>query len=109
MTTETAIAGRIRILDPVAEFQRGADILAPRVDDLNGKVLFLIDNLPEGHGQGQIGMNSLCVPLLEKLSQRFQFGEVTWKIKPKRGMQAPPEAMAEVAARAEVVINGSCT
>ncbi|MBI2987011.1 MAG: hypothetical protein HYY45_09615 [Deltaproteobacteria bacterium] len=109
MATERQKSARIRILDPVAVLEGAGQQLARRPQDLNGKVLVLFDNLPRGLGGGELGMNEIYERLQAKLEQRVSFAEVLWKIKPKRGAQAPSELMDEVVNQGQVVINGSCT
>lgn len=100
----------LRLLDPVAELARKPGELAPRVKDLNNRVLVFFDNLPTGAGGGDKVMNTFYQELRALLDERFQLADVRWTVKPERNAPAPKLLIEEVVTGgADVVVNGSCT
>lgn len=110
MTSLRTRTAPLRLLDPVGELARGPSDLAPRVRDLNNRVLMFYDNLPSGIGRGDKVMNNFYQELRALLEERYRFADVFWKIKPERGRPSPKHFIDDIiASGAEVVVNGSCT
>lgn len=99
------------VLDPTVDFLGLAKQakLAPKVDDLNGKVLGLLNH----HGLAVSGSTPGRDPFFEalkaKLGQRYQLKGVVWRTKPNLSRVAPREMLEEIAAQADVVVNGTCS
>ena len=89
----------IAILDPTARPRAKGVPTAPRVDDLNGKVLGILWNRkPNG--------DILLRRVKELLSERFRFGDTIWRQKFTASVPAGSEVIRELADSADVVING---
>ncbi|MEK7681331.1 MAG: hypothetical protein AAB502_06270 [Chloroflexota bacterium] len=99
------------VLDPTVDFKGLAKIanLAPKVDDLNGKVLGLLNH----HGSAVSGAANGRDPFFEAikstLEKRYKLKGVVWRTKPNLSRVAPKEMLEEIAAQADVVINGTCS
>ena len=110
MTNVRTRVAPLRLLDPVAELARQPAELAPRVKDLNSRVLVFFDNLPTGAGGGDKVMNTFYQEMRALLEERYRFADVRWTIKPERNAPSPKLLIDSiVAGGAEVVVNGSCT
>ena len=95
----------IEVLDPTAKTMTVELEIAPRVSDLNGKVLGLLSN-------GKPNFAIFLSRVEELLGQRFEFAEVVRidKAVVGSGVAAalPVDAMGEFAAKCDVVVNGMC-
>ena len=100
------IAKTIEVLDPTAKPISGAEFeIAPRVDDLNGKVIGLLDN-------GKPNFSIFLSHVEELLRHRFKPRETVYVDKRVAGdgfaAPLPAEPLGELAAKCDVVINGMC-
>ena len=95
----------IEVLDPTARTMTVELEIAPRVDDLNGKVIGLLNN-------GKPNFAIFLSRVEELLSQRFKFAEIVHVDKALAGSGVagplPADEMEKFAARCEVVVNGMC-
>jgi len=95
----------IEVLNPTASTMAVEMEIAPRVNDLNGKVIGLLNN-------GKPNFAIFLSRVEELLSQRFKFAEVVHVDKALAGggvaAPLPSGAMEEFAAKCEVVVNGMC-
>ena len=90
----------ITVLDPTAKPRASVMPIAPRVHDLNGKVVgFLWNGKPNG--------DILLLRIKEQLSQRFHFAGTSWQ--QKAGATVSADAVApiidELTRTSELVIN----
>ncbi|MBI2910435.1 MAG: hypothetical protein HYX92_22550 [Chloroflexi bacterium] len=86
----------IQILDPRAEPKTVRKRLAPRPDDLKGKVVGLLTNEWWSFGVAEKRFEEIL---------RDRYG-VTEFVRGKKHGAAPPEMMEEFVSRCDVVING---
>ena len=95
----------IEVLNPTARAVTVEQEIAPRVDDLNGKVIGLLNN-------GKPNFTIFLSRVEELLSQRFKFAEVVHVDKAIAGSGVaaplPADEMEKFAAKVEVVVNGMC-
>jgi hypothetical protein len=92
-----------KVWNPTGTVQEVKSRISPRIGDLNGKVLGILDN-------GKPNFDLFAARLEELLRRDFNFADV---VHLKKGTLAPhsrlPQTAAEeFAARCDVVINGSC-
>ena len=101
----------LRVLDPRAEFPcdvpAEARPLAPRVDSLRGKTVAILHHLSPAVG----GKCSGSDPFMESLGSLLEsrVAGVVWRLKPNHAQTGPRTLVDEVAAQADVVINGLCS
>lgn len=100
-----------RILDPSVEFKGLAKQanLAPKVGDLNGKVVGLLNHNSPVVGGTEVTRDPFFETLKARLEQRYRLRGVIWRHKPNPSRVAPTEMLDEIAAQADVVINGTCS
>jgi hypothetical protein len=89
----------LKVLNPTTGPARGRRVLAPRPATLDGAAIGVIWN---GRAYGDL----IISEVLDILKQRYQIGEVLFREKPFLGNIAPEPILAEMAARARVVITG---
>jgi hypothetical protein len=89
----------MRILDPTAGPARGRSGIAPRPGTLDDMTVGVIWN-------GRAWGDRILSEVLDLLKQRHRVREVVFREKPFLGNLAPEEILAEMAARANVVITG---
>jgi hypothetical protein len=90
--------GVITVLDPTGRATPRAFRQAPRLDDLNGKVLGILWN---GKPNGDI----LLRRIQESLARSFKLSGVIWRKKPAVDVPAK-EILRELALEADFIING---
>ena len=89
----------VTLLDPTSQGDVSAKFLAPRLDRLDGKVMGLLDITKNG--------SDIFLERIEELMRdRFDLGDVIHVKKPTFSRPAPPELLAELAERADFVIEG---
>jgi hypothetical protein len=93
----------INVLDPTAKTTAKQERMATGLDDLNGKVIGLVDNRKPNF--------DIFLERVEKaLCQRFQFAGIVRLKKGGTGATVPltPEEMKQLAPKCDVVVNGIC-
>ncbi|MFC1867482.1 hypothetical protein ACFL0H_05045 [Thermodesulfobacteriota bacterium] len=94
----------IEVLDPTAKAVGVGLEIAPRIDDLNGKVIGLLDN-------GKPNFDIFLARIEELLCQRFKFSDVV-RVSKGGGMSGAArlsvEQMDNFAAKCDAVVNGMC-
>jgi hypothetical protein len=93
----------IDVLDPTAKTTAKQERMATSLNDLNGKVIGLVDNRkPNFDIFLERVENALC--------QRFQFAEIVRLKKGGTGATVPltPEEMKQLAPKCDAVVNGIC-
>jgi hypothetical protein len=89
----------IAVLDPTAKSKVKEIPTAPRVNDLNGKVVgFLWNKKANG--------DLLLLRIKEQLSERFKLAGTNWHQKSSSGVPADRFIIEELVRTADVVING---
>ena len=89
----------VTLLDPTSQGDVSAKFLAPRLDSLDGKVMGLLDITKNG--------SDIFLERIEELMRdRFDLGDVIHVKKPTFSRPAPLELLAELAERADFVIEG---
>jgi hypothetical protein len=89
----------LKVLNPTAGPARGHSGIAPRPASLDDKIVGVIWN---GRAYG----DRILLEALDLLKQRFRVQEVLFREKPFLGNIAPEPILAELAAKAHVVITG---
>ena len=89
----------LKVLNPTTGLARGRRVLAPRPTTLDDAAIGVIWN---GRAYG----DRIISEALDILKQRYRIGEVLFREKPFLGNIAPESILAEMAARARVVITG---
>lgn len=89
----------LRVLNPTAGPARGRSGIAPRPGTLDDTTIGVIWN---GRAYG----DRILSEALDLLKQRHRIREVVFREKPFLGNIAPEEVLAEMAARANLVITG---
>jgi hypothetical protein len=89
----------LKVLNPTAGPARGTTGIAPRRRTLDDTTVGVIWN---GRAYG----DRILSEVLDLLKQRHRIREVVFREKPFLGNIAPDEILAEMAARANVVITG---
>lgn len=89
----------LKVLNPTARPARGASGIAPRPGTLDDTTIGVIWN---GRAYG----DRILSEVLDLLKQRHRIREVVFREKPFLGNIAPDEILAEMAARANLVITG---
>jgi hypothetical protein len=89
----------LKVLNPTAGPARGRRAMAPRPATLDGAAIGVIWN---GRAYGDL----IISEALDILKQRYRIGDVLFREKPFLGNIAPEPILAEMAARARVVITG---
>ena len=92
-------ATRIRVLDPTTEAVSSSMVLAPRVDDLNGKTVGLLAN-------GKRNADKFLEAVAQLLGERYQVRQVLARNKGNASRPAPAEMLDELALQCDVVITG---
>jgi hypothetical protein len=93
----------IDVLDPTAKTTAKQERMATGLNDLNGKVIGLVDNRKPNF--------DIFLERVEKaLCQRFQFAEIVRLKKGGTGATVPltPEEMKQLAPKCDAVVNGIC-
>ena len=100
MTTKT-----IEVLNPTAKATTAELEIAPRLDDLNGKVIGFLDNDKPNFG-------IFLSRVEELLCQNFKFAEIVHIRKrvvgSGAGLPLPANHMEKLIAKCDVVVNGMC-
>ncbi|MBI2910110.1 MAG: hypothetical protein HYX92_20910 [Chloroflexi bacterium] len=94
---KTAALGAEYLLNPVGEVDVLDIGLAPRVEELNGKIVAIIDN-------GKEYANVFLARLEKKLTEKYKFAEIIHDR--KRRSSGPAPRLKEIGQRADVVILG---
>ena len=94
-------AKTIEVLNPTGRTASLDLAIAPRVDDLNGKILGLIDN-------GKPNFDIFLSRVEELLSQKFRFADVIYAKKALTGMALDKDKMEKLVADCDVVVSGMC-
>jgi hypothetical protein len=89
----------LKVLNPTAGPARGRGGIAPRPTSLDGKTLGVIWN---GRAYG----DRLLHEAIDILKERYRLRDVLFREKPFLGNIAPEPILAEMAARADVVVAG---
>ena len=100
MTTQTTAPGRIRVLNPVGEVQARSVAPVPRQPDLAGKIVGFLDNR-------KANADVLFASIGELLRERYGAAGVVHRQKDYAAIGAPPELIADLAERCDVVIAGT--
>ncbi len=91
----------IEMLVPTVEARKGQGGLAPRVNDLDNKVIGFTDNRWETY-----------IPFLKRieelLSERYRSSRIVRKTKMTKSDRAPVNMIDELATSCQVIINGLC-
>ena len=91
----------IEVLDPTAKTMTVEREIAPRVNDLNGKVIGLLNN-------GKPNFDIFLSRVEELLCQKFKFAAIVRAQKGLVGISFPTDQMEKFAAECDVVVNGMC-
>lgn len=94
-----AARGKLVLMNPVGYLTAAETSVAPRVSDLDGKVVGFLFN---GHWAAPVVFKTVR----EKLVERFKFSEVVDKLKPKVGAPSPSEDIDDVASRCDLAVLG---
>jgi hypothetical protein len=87
------------LLDPMAPSNTSDKFLAPRLDDLNGKVMGLLDISKNG--------SDIFLDRVEELMrEHFDLADIVRVTKPTFGRPAPQELITELADRCNFVVEG---
>lgn len=89
----------LKVLNPTTGSARGTSGIAPRPGTLDDATIGVIWN---GRAYG----DRILSEVLDLLKQRHRIREVVFREKPFLGNIAPEEVLAEMAARANLVITG---
>jgi hypothetical protein len=89
----------LRLRDPVAGPTGAAFTHAPRLGDLTGRRLGLIDN-------SKMNSDRMLDEIARLFEERYRLSSVTRHRKAHSGMTVTPEAAEELAGRCDVVIAG---
>ena len=87
------------LLDPIAPNNVSEKFLAPRLDDLNGKVMGLLDISKNG---GDIFLDRVE----ELMREHFDLADVVRVTKPTFARPAPQELITELADQCDFVVEG---
>ena len=94
----------IEVLNPTATAVKVGLEIAQRINDLNGKVIGLLDN-------GKPNFDIFLARIEELLNQRFRFAEIVRAHKGagiSGGAPLADDQMEKFTAKCDVVINGMC-
>lgn len=96
----------MRIVLPQPTYRSEGMRLAPRPGTLTGKVIGFLDGWGRREEDGSFRMYPLMEELKNLLEERYRVAGTLWLKKPSISKPAPKEQIAELVARADVVING---
>lgn len=99
MVTESA-GSKIVVLNPVAAALPADVKLAPRPQDLNGKVLGLLNN-------SKFNAEALLDQIAALLADRYEFANVIKRSKPTASRPCPQDTVKELASLCDVIITSS--
>jgi len=88
----------ITVLDPTAKTRAARHELAPRLPELDGRVIGLLDNAKQN-------ADVLLSRVAEALSKRYRISGVVRHRKPKTAGDAPLPMLEDLAQRCNLVIN----
>lgn len=88
----------IVLLDPTAGPKVSEEQIAPRVNDLNGKVICFLNN-------GKPNADILLSRIEEVLSKQFKFSQVIRQNKGSVSRPVPEALIEELAGKCDVVVN----
>ena len=91
---------KLEVLDPTEEPIPAHAIVAPRPETLDGTVIGLLAN-------GKHNADSMLEMVYEVLADRYEFKEVVATSKGNASRPCPPDLMADLAKRCDIVITGS--
>ena len=93
------VTGTIVVLDPTVQSSVNEVYMAPRLDDLNGKVIsFLWNKKPNG--------DILLLRIKERLSQRFHLAGTNWHAeKLHESVASDADTIEEITSTSDLVIN----
>lgn len=91
---------RLEVLDPTEEPIPAHAIVAPRPETLDGAVVGLLAN-------GKPNADSMLEMVYEVLADRYEFKEVVAASKGNASRPCPPDLMADLARRCDILITGS--
>ncbi|MFH1484485.1 MAG: hypothetical protein ABIH46_00295 [Chloroflexota bacterium] len=104
---------KLRVLDPLAEFPNAvpakAQPLAPKLDDLNGRVVGFLNHPGTAVGGGFPGTDPFLESVRSLLESKCRLAGVVWRTKPNLSRLVPKEMADELASKVDVVINGTCS
>lgn len=104
---------RLKVLDPRAKFPFAAGAKScptnASLDDLNGRVVGLLNHLGSGVGGSLPGTDPFFEALKNLLESKYHVGEIIWRTKQNQSRLAPKEIADELATKTDVVINGTCS
>ena len=90
----------IEILTPIVEDRKREIGLAPRVDDLNNKVIGILDN------NWETGYVSFLDRVEKLLSERYKSSRIIRRTKLEKTAGAPADLIDELSSSCQAVING---
>ena len=93
-------ATRLRILDPTVEALPDSTLLAPRPEELNGKVVGLLSNSKQN-------ADKLLDAVYSLLQDTYEFSGVVRLNKGDSSRPAPPHIMDEVLEKCDLVITAT--
>ena len=97
----TGSAGpKVVVLNPTAAALPADVDLAPRPEDLNGKVLGLLDN-------SKLNAAALLEMVAELLGERYEFATIIQRSKPTASRPCPQDVVQELADRCDVIITSN--
>lgn len=91
------VAEKLVVLDPTIAPTPTPTTLAPRLTDLNGKVVGLLDN-------SKMNSDRFLEHTVAILGEKYRFAAVLRKRKPSASKLAPPEIMEEFVEKCDLVI-----
>ena len=95
----SANRGQIMVLDPSGYLETEASGLAPRIGDLHGKTVGLLDD-------GLAHAGALLDRVGELLQERYGVAEVIKKQKPNLSLPSPAALLAEMKANVDFMVVG---
>ncbi|MBI2907716.1 MAG: hypothetical protein HYX92_08690 [Chloroflexi bacterium] len=104
---------KLRVLDPLAEFPAAEPAmvmsLAPKLDDLEGKVVGFLHHTGSAVGGGLPGADPFLESVKALLEAKYRLAGTVWRTKPNLSRLVPRAMADELADKADVVINGTCS
>lgn len=96
----------MRVVVPNTMYRTEGIRLAPRPGSLKGKTVGFLDGWGRRQRDGSYAMYPLMEALRTLLEEQHGIGEAVWIKKPSISKPALKEQIAELASRADVIING---
>ena len=98
------VGEKVRVYSPIGEVKRREARLAPRVADLNGRTVGFLHN--EKGVASDTHFERDTELLQEMLQQRHRLRGAVRRTKPLLSRVAPADMLDDLAAKADVVVNG---